>query len=451
MLRWKTLLTGLLVLAVLLTTVSSVFAQDVQTRHTDPGWQALYWNNTSLSGSPVLQRYDRDLNFDWGYGAPDGSLPADQFSARWLRYIDVKPATYRFTALSDDGIRLWVDGALLIDFWWDHPAQSRSADLYLGPGHHLVQVEYYENGGAAVAKVDYQLADQPAPPTPTPTPSPVPPPTDGWTAEYFNNITLDGPPMITQIDANIDFNWGTNSPNFRFLPADYFSVRWTRNMNLPAGNYHFTMSVDDGARLFVNGHTLIDAWREQPARDYTGDIYLPGGPVTVQMEYFELTGAAVARLRWQTNQPGGGDDNNHNAVIVDDSDPGFTRGGLPRGWAMAYEGYNNNLTWTQNNDWARPQYNWGRWYPRLRPGRYEVFVYIPDRYSTTSSALYWISHAGGFTKRMISQNDYSNQWVSLGTYNFSGTSNDYLSLSDVTGERYLSRLLVWDAAKWEPR
>lgn len=142
------------------------------------------------------------------------------------------------------------------------------------------------------------------------------------------------------------------------------------------------MTVDDGARLFVNGHTLIDAWHEQGERDYSDDIYLPAGPITVIMEYFEQTGAATARLRWQLLQPDGGN-NNSGAVLVDDSDPNFTRGGLQRGWVTEYEGFNNNLTWTQNNDWARPQYNWGRWYPKLQPGRYEIFVYIPDRFSTT--------------------------------------------------------------------
>jgi len=58
------------------------------------------------------------------------------------------------------------------------------------------------------------------------------------------------------------------------------------------------MTVDDGARLFINGHLLIDAWRDQSPTPYTGDIYLPGGPVTAQMEYYENVGGAVAQLNW---------------------------------------------------------------------------------------------------------------------------------------------------------
>jgi hypothetical protein len=41
--------------------------------------------------------------------------------------------------------------------------------------------------------------------------------------------------------------------------------------------------------------------------------------------------------------------------------------------------------------------------------------------------------------------------VSLGTYHFQGTSADYVSLSDVTTEPYLTRQIGFDAVKWERR
>lgn len=412
----------------------------VTPRHTDPYWQASYWNNATMSGTPVLIREDRTLDFDWGSGSPDPSIPSDNFSARWARYIDVTPGDYTFTATSDDGIRVRVDGELLIDAWWDHSATPFSATKYLSAGHHLVEVEYYEKSGFAVAKVSWQQG---------------PPPITAWKGEYFNNKSISGAPVVVRNDAEINFDWGTGIPAAG-LPADGFSVRWSRKLDLAGGMYRFRMTVDDGARLFVNGHTLIDAWKNQSATEYTGEIYLPGGPVSVQMEYYEDGGSAVARLRWEkagsvTPSPtatptppppstGG--------VVVDNRDAGFVRGGTASGWASANEGYNGHLYWTQNNDWARPGYNWARWYPSLSKGRYEVFVYIPDRYTTTGNARYWISHADGFTLRAVNQSAYSDQWVSLGTYRFRGDAQDYVSLADVTGETYLSRLLAWDAMKW---
>ena len=433
-------------LLVLVALLASIFATGkaqaqgtVTPRHTDPFWQASYWNNTTLSGTPVLNREDRTLDFDWGTGSPHPSVNSDNFSARWSRYIDVTPGDYTFTAISDDGIRVRIDGELVIDAWWDHSVTQFTGTKTLTAGHHLVEVEYYEKSGQAVAKLSWQAG---------------PPPISDWKGEYFNNKSLSGTPVVVRNDTAINFDWGTGSPAAGITP-DGFSVRWSQKLNLASGMYRFRMTVDDGARLFVNGHTLIDAWKLQSATEHSGEIYLPGGSVTAQMEYFEEGGNAVARLLWE--KVGGGTTPvptptplppSSGGVLVDNRDAGFVRGGTAAGWASANEGYNGHLYWTQNNDWARPGYNWGRWYPSLSKGRYEVFVYIPDRYSTTSSARYWISHAGGFTQRVVDQSAYSDQWVSLGTYSLRGDKQDYVSLADVTGETYLSRLLVWDAMKW---
>ena len=48
---------------------SAAWAQGPSVQHSDPYWQATYWNNTSLSGSPVLQRSESNLDYNWGMGA----------------------------------------------------------------------------------------------------------------------------------------------------------------------------------------------------------------------------------------------------------------------------------------------------------------------------------------------------------------------------------------------
>lgn len=266
-------------------------AQDVFPEHTEAGWQATYWNNTSLAGPPVLQRSEGNLDYNWGPGFPASGVNNNQFSARWTRYIDVSPGTYQFIVTADDGIRLWVDDELLINQWRDHSATTYTASKYLGPGHHLVKVEYYENSGDALVKASFTQG------TPPPNPTPPPPPVYGnWRGEYFNNKSLSGPPVLVRDDPQINFSWGNGSPAPGWVNADSFSVRWSRTLNLPPGNYRFTMTVDDGARLFINGHLLIDGWQEQSPTAYSGDIYLPGGSVTAQMEYYENVGGAVAQL-----------------------------------------------------------------------------------------------------------------------------------------------------------
>jgi hypothetical protein len=293
------LLIGLVLLLGGLTGLALAQEGPITPQHTDPSWQATYWNNTSLAGPPVLQRPETNLAYNWGTNAPAPGVNANQFSARWTRYIDVSPGDYQIRVTADDGVRLWVDEQLLIDHWNDHSATTYTAQKYLGPGHHLVRVEYYENSGEAVINVSWTQGG------PAPTPTPAPPPGYGsWRAEYFNNKSLSGSPAVVRDEAQINFNWGGGSPASG-VTSDGFSVRWSRNLDLPPGNYRFTMRVDDGARLFVNGHLLIDAWKDQGPTSYSGDIYLPGGWVTAQMEYYENTGGAVAQLTWApaTNPP----------------------------------------------------------------------------------------------------------------------------------------------------
>jgi hypothetical protein len=434
MLKRVTILASILLLALFLSSVA--VAQDPVPQHSDPNWQASYWNNMTLSGTAVLQRSEANLDYDWGAGSPaPGIVNNDQFSARWTRYVDFTAGTYRFTATADDGIRVWLDNELIINDWSDHPARTVTADRTVTAGHHLITVEYYENGGLAVAKLNW---------------APVSTPISNWRGEYFNNISLSGTPALVRDDAQINFNWGSGSPAPGIINSDGFSVRWTRNLNLPAGNYRFSATVDDGARLWVNNHLLIDAWQIQSVRTYTGDIYLPGGTVPVTMEYYENAGLAVAQLAWSTTTPSPPPPV-PGVVIVDDTSAGFVKGGTPASWRTVNEGYNGRMLWTKNNDRVHPNYNWARWYPTLAAGRYEVYVYIPDRYTTTASARYWVSHRDGLSLRVVNQSAYSNQWVSLGTYTFRGSSADYVSLADVTFEPYLSRLIGFDAVKWEPR
>jgi hypothetical protein len=80
-----------------------------------------------------------------------------------------------------------------------------------------------------------------------------------------------------------------------------------------------------------------------------------------------------------------------------------------------------------------------------------VFVFIPDQYATTTNARYWVRHADGYTLMRVDQSSRHGQWVSLGTYRFAGDDSEYVSLSDITYETYLSKLIAFDAVKWESR
>jgi hypothetical protein len=144
----------------------------------------------------------------------------------------------------------------------------------------------------------------PTPPTPsaTFTPTPIPPTATPviteWRAEYYDNPSLAGNPVLVRNDVSIDFDWGYGSPG-PGLPADGFSVRWSRDLNFGGGLYRFYAHVDDGARVWMDGQRIIDQWHHSAPTTHVADITLSDGHHSMRMEYYEHTHTAVARLWWE--------------------------------------------------------------------------------------------------------------------------------------------------------
>jgi hypothetical protein len=91
-------------------------------------------------------RDDEVIDFNWGTGSPAPEISSDQFSVRWTAKRTFEAGTYRFHALTDDGVRVWVDGRLIVDQWHDYPLGHYQAEVHLSAGQHDIKVEYYENG-----------------------------------------------------------------------------------------------------------------------------------------------------------------------------------------------------------------------------------------------------------------------------------------------------------------
>lgn len=125
-----------------------------------PGqYRAEYFANRSLSGSPVLVRCEGwPIRHDWAGGSPSSGVPDDGFSARWTGRARIEGGTYTFIARADDGIRVYLDESLILDAWRDQSPTEYRITRQVSTGEHEVRVEYYENGGGALAEFRWERA-----------------------------------------------------------------------------------------------------------------------------------------------------------------------------------------------------------------------------------------------------------------------------------------------------
>ncbi len=121
----------------------------------------------------------------------------------------------------------------------------------------------------------------------------------GLKGDYFNNMDFTAP-LFSRIDPQVNFDWGTGSPS-NSISADTFSVRWRGLLNVPeTGSYQFSTLTSDGVRLYVDGALLIDNFMDQAThwKDSPAIALTEGQQVELQMDYYENTGPAVAKLKW---------------------------------------------------------------------------------------------------------------------------------------------------------
>jgi hypothetical protein len=122
-----------------------------------------------------------------------------------------------------------------------------------------------------------------------------------WTAEYYGNPGLGGSPVKTREEKAVFVDWGFDKP-VSGVPSDYFSVRWSGPRYFQAGCYRFGFFADDGARLWVDGELLIDAWNNGwggRGEFHSLGTYLDTGYHDVVIEYYENSGEAEIRFWWE--------------------------------------------------------------------------------------------------------------------------------------------------------
>lgn len=125
-------------------------------------------------------------------------------------------------------------------------------------------------------------------------------PAHGLLAHYYDNIYLEEPAAVEKVDKNINFIWADLSPHKNI--SGEFSVRWQGRIKISKeNNYTFTLSTDEGARLFLDDKIVIDTWtQENRVPEHSGSVDLEEGFCKIMVEYYFNQRSADIKLLWSS-------------------------------------------------------------------------------------------------------------------------------------------------------
>ncbi len=120
----------------------------------------------------------------------------------------------------------------------------------------------------------------------------------GLTGDYFNHLDFTQW-SFRRTDAQIDFDWLIGSPDPR-IAIETYAVRWRGYLIPPIdASYTFFVEVDDGARLWIGNHLLIDRWGLTSRAQFSGSMTLNAGqPYSIQLDYFQDPSESLIKLHW---------------------------------------------------------------------------------------------------------------------------------------------------------
>jgi serine/threonine protein kinase len=286
------------------------------------GLKATYFRGANFE-ERVLERIDPQIDFFWIRDAPDPAVPKDHFSVRWEGWLKAPaPGDYRVQIVSDDGVRLWLDGNRLVDDWHSHLANSHIVNVRMTDKPSQLRVEYFQDDHTALVTLLWSHLPQTGQARETyfgmlrvggeslfltkaaAEEAVVPMPTylkgsQGLRIDLYRDkemkrkiATPTGAAAV--VTAGVDFV----ARNSASVPA----IRCSGWLKPPTtGRYRLIVSYSDGLRLWMGGTQFINDWHPNsyPRQDEFEADFASLEPMSFRVEHFdEKNSSGVCSVRW---------------------------------------------------------------------------------------------------------------------------------------------------------
>ena len=120
-----------------------------------PGLKARYFDNPELSGNPVLEQQDGQIDFHWTLYSPHEKLKSDHYSASWSGELTApESGEFQIGLEGNDGFRLYMDDKMVIDRWSKQAYHQDLVSYSFKKGKkYAVRVEFRETQGEGKIKL----------------------------------------------------------------------------------------------------------------------------------------------------------------------------------------------------------------------------------------------------------------------------------------------------------
>jgi hypothetical protein len=278
------------------------------------GLTGTYYANTTQTGSPALTETDPDVDFTWGAATPGGGIAAgSNYSVVWTGFVQsIYSQTYTFETESSDGVKLTVNGQVLVNHLNAQTDTKYSGTIAMTAGSKVPITLVYENvSNTSQVHLRWSSPSQPYQVINETQlyPSAVAL-TTGLNGSYYANVTspttfnfATATPTATRLDSTVNFPWNGAAP-IGGVGNNQWAAEWDGSVKIPCtGTYQFCVTGDDGVRLSVDGALVANGWVDQGATTYCGatSTLTAGSQHVIKMQYYQDGGGSEAQLSWNSS------------------------------------------------------------------------------------------------------------------------------------------------------